>query len=365
MKPINFHVSIEVPPQKNLFGPDETKNNIKIFLMQLKSYVKDNRLLGVDENSRGFSCYFYGHNKTRDCCVAGLENTYRAIRISAATLILLLLCLFGFGSPPYILRIYDNLSQSAQQPHSNTLYYIWSVCITAFLIGLTIIVFLIKVFVCRYNEANDQTDVQVYYWLTLACLLALPFINFVYAILLSFKFKLKAKLQNSNCSIMFICRNHNCALVITCTGIAALSSILQQLSFCGYNIILAAIASPVHTCPLLLIYLSGTFFFVILLAILLKSFHKYGCKAKVCSVTMLIAIVIAIFAVILFIVVKVVAIIAVHSTDDGILSVAGSLLPTIFLTSVGYLGKRSLKIIRSSDARSLNLKKNISTRTRL
>ena len=71
----------------------------------------------------------------------------------------------------------------------------------------------------------------------------------------------------------------------------------------------------------------------------------------------MIAIVIAIFAVILFIVVKVVAIIAVHSTDDGILSVAGSLLPTIFLTSVGYLGKRSLKIIRSSDTKSLNLKK--------
>ena len=128
--------------------------------------------------------------------------------------------------------------------------------------------------------------------------LVLPFINFVYVV--SFKFKLKAKLQNCNSSIIFICHNHNCALVITCTGIAALSSILQQLSFCGYNIILAAIASPVHTCPLLLIYLSGTFFFVILLAILLKSFHKYGCKAKVCSVTMLIAIVIAIFAHILY-----------------------------------------------------------------
>ena len=157
-------------------------------------------------------------------------------------------------------------------------------------------------------------------------------------------------MQNYSCSIIFPCCSPNCALVMTCTGIAAIASLLQQLSFCGYNILLAAIASPVHTCPLLLIYLSGTFLFVILVALFLKSIQnlKYG-WIQACFILALIVIVIAIFAAILTALIEFITLVAVHSTGNGILSVVGSLLPTVVLTALGYLGQRLLETISTKD----------------
>ena len=131
----------------------------------------------MDEESRGFSCYFYGHNRTNDCCIAGQEDTYRSIRIAAAVAILLLLGLFGFGVPLFLLHISNNLSKSGQQPHSNTLYYFWSLCITAFLLASLIIVFSVTVFMSHYKEASDQVDVRVFYWLTITCFTILPTVD--------------------------------------------------------------------------------------------------------------------------------------------------------------------------------------------
>ena len=301
-------------------------------------------MLGVDENSRGYSCYFYKHNKTRDCCITGQADKFQQIRISAAVCIVLFICMFGIGVAPYVCNFYDNLLRSAQQPHSDTLYHVWAICITAFLVETTILGFSMKVFVRRYNEASDNVDIRFYYGIAFCMLIVLPIVDFVYSIVMSIRFKLKDKLLKYNCSIIFLCQSKNGSFIITCIGITAITYILQQFTFCSYNIILAAIASPLHTCPLFLIYVSGLSLFTICTSTLLKSLNKH-LKMKTSLIFVVLIMIVAIFVTFLFVFISLITLVGAYSTDDGILSVVGSLLPTLMFTLLGFLVKRLMKLL--------------------
>ena len=312
--------------------------------MQLKSYVKDNRLLGVDESSRGYSCYFYKHNRTRDCCIAGQADVFQQIRVSASVCIILLIIVFLVGVAPYICTFYDNLLRSVQQPNSDTLFCAWAICITAFLVETTIFGFYISIIIRRYNEAKDEVDVRFYYVLTFCLLIALPILDLIYAVGMSIRFKLKDKLLKYNCSVIFLCHSQNGSFIITCIGITTITYILQQSTLCGYMMILAAIASPLHTCPLFLFYVSGLFLFMVTTAILLKSLHKH-LKIKTLLIFVVLIIIVTIFATFIYVFISFITLVGSYSSDDGILSVVGSLLPTLIFTGLGLLVKRSMKLL--------------------
>ena len=301
-------------------------------------------MLGVDESSRGYSCYFYKHNKTRDCCIAGQAETFQRIRISASVCIILLTIVFLVGVAPYICNFYDTLLRSFQQSNSDTLFYAWTICITAFLVETTIFGFYISVFIRRYNEAKDEVDVKFYYIFTFCLLIALPIVDLIYAVVMSFRFKLKNKLLKYNCSVIFLCHSENGSFIITCIGITTITYILQQFTLCGYMMTLATIASPLHTCPLVLFYTSGLFLFIIITAILLKSLHKH-LKTKTLLIFVALIIIVAIFVTFIYVFISFITLVGSYSTDDGILSVVGSLLPTLIFTGLGLLVKRSMKLL--------------------
>ena len=319
-------------------------DHTRIFFIQLKSYAKDNRLLGVDESSRGYSCYFYKHNKTEDCCIAGQAAIFQQIRISASVCLILLIIVYFVGVAPYICTLYDKLLRSVQQSNSDALFYAWAICITAFLVETTVFGFYMSVIIRRYNEAKDERDVRFYYVLTCCLLIALPILDLIYAVFMSVQFKLKDKLLKYNCSAIFLCHSKNGSFIITCIGITTITYILQQSTLCGYMILLAAIASPLHTCPLFLFYVSGLFLFVVIIAILLKALHKH-LKMKILLIFVVLIIIVTIFIAFIYTFISFIKLVGSYSSDDGILSVVGALLPTLIFTSLGLLVKRSMKLL--------------------
>ena len=287
--------------------------------------MKDNRLLGVDEDSRGYSCYFYKHNKTKDCCAVGQANTYRDVRIFAAVVINALVLLFFFGVP---LCICSYLTRSGE-PHSDVLYYKWAFCIMAFLVSTSVFVFLISNVKFHYDEASAEDDVKVYYFLAISLFVGLPIADFLYTALIVTKMLNFSSLLNAS-------------FIKTCAGITITTYLLQQMTFCGYNMLLAAIASPVHTCPLLLLYICSVVLFVLLITVLLKYLHKRleFESAQIVLVTLPIALVI----VCLFVVFRqLITLVGEYNTDGGIMSVIGNFFPAILLATIGYFTE---KIIR-------------------
>ena len=76
---LTTHVSILI--HYSMYCASFFYHALSFYSMQLKGYAKDKRLLGVDEESRGYSSFLFNRDNTNDHCVIGQVEKYKNIRI--------------------------------------------------------------------------------------------------------------------------------------------------------------------------------------------------------------------------------------------------------------------------------------------
>ena len=221
----------------------------------------------LDEKYRGHSCYFYNHERSRDCCVVGQANTFRNFRMSASLIILVLVVLLVSGGP--------TISHLVQQLQAwFNWYHMRALCITVSLVAATTMTFLLSKAGSRYNEANSEVDIRFYYFVGVLLIIALPLINCTYIAGIA---KLRSITSAANrLSVLPKCPKPSNLLRITVIS-AIIVYALQLYSLLGYGMVLAAVAAPVYSIPLLLMYACYLYVYVIIFAELLKLCYSRKC----------------------------------------------------------------------------------------
>ena len=245
---------------------------------------------------------------------------------------------------------YHNLSQQYQYHFHSAVQYKWAFCIVALLLSICILVFLISNVNLHNNEAGDKYDVKHYYYIALVSLLSFPLIDFLSSLIV-------AALMYK-CGKFCLKREHISQFLTTSVLITILTYLLQQLTLCGYFILLAAIASPFYTLPLLLLYISFIVSIILLLTMLLKLFHtqkksKFFHTKKKSKIFLIITLIIfsvsLIFSALLYVFRQLVILFGTNNTDDGIVSIIGSLIPTMLLSTISFIIKKFINILGVSN----------------
>ena len=88
----------------------------------------DKSLLGMDENSRGYSSYFFNRNNTKDHCIIGQANLIRNIRIGMGVFLIILPFIIARGFPALVVSRLDRIHKWFTK--NDVLYYAWATVIT-------------------------------------------------------------------------------------------------------------------------------------------------------------------------------------------------------------------------------------------
>ena len=311
--------------------------------LQLKSYVLDNRLVGVDEQNIGYSSWFFNRNNTNDHCVIGKSDSFKRFRILVAAIMIMFPVAVALAVPFLIARCFKKLHEELEKEGSNIQYYFWAVVTTMILFDVAVVGFDTYIIVIDLGK-SAFTDVKWYYYLSTSYVFALPVGDFGITVMLAYGLGTEILRIPIPCPIRCCdCKNSTCILLTNCVWIAAAVLMVQLVCFHGYFIVLALFASPVHSCSLLLIYAAGMFGFVVLIAILLKA------KKTTRTLTDFIIAVIgtAVFVVILLLLVAVkelMTLVGVYRNGGGVLSIIASFAPAILLPLIGWCGKKVLEV---------------------
>ena len=303
--------------------------------MQLKSYVLDTKF---NDKKRGYSCYFA---KTRECCVIGQEATYQLFRIQVSVVLWTLAVLSVIVGIPYILFV--RLKALKLQEHSNR-HQVWASCILLTFIVLSITFRFWYISYDRYYEASATADFKVNYVLVvvmlpssfLLCSIVACFCDTICGHFGCFDCYNNCKLELSSC--ICPCKKPWIARILTYMIIGLVFNALHLLILCGYAIMLAIVASPFHAMPVLLLYLSCIYMFVITVS---ESMKKSICV----SLTIVVPTNAILSVLIIWSYFTMVAMIGEYSKDEGLWSVVGGFLPVLINILLGYFIREIVNLL--------------------
>ena len=300
----------------------------------------DKRLLGVDENSRGYSSFFFNRNNTKDHCVIGQSNTIKIFRISVAIFLILVLILvmimvpYSFFKYSYYEWIQENIQRESDQ-----WCYMWATVVVLFLVEYFALFVDLYVIVYGLHEHSHFDDVKWYYFMGLMFVMSHLIVNFFSTIIAASWHNMMAKIKNN--PILFSSQNHP-VFIIHCIVIGGIVLALQLIVHHAYYIILAFIASPIHAFAFLSLYATGIGCLTVFVALFLKALihPKRRC--------LLIFHVIVVIALLLFIYVsmQIVRFVGEYRNYGGIISsFIAELVPSVVLGVITYFGRKKLKCI--------------------
>ena len=236
---------------------------------------------------------------------------------------------------PYVI---EHLKALEIQKHPN-LHEIWASCILLILIVPTVTLYFLSISRIRYYEANIAADVVFYYVTVQFFLVTSFFINFIVS-----RWYDRCQLELSSC--IKVC-SFNCpyntlkaSRLLTYIIVGLVFNALHLLIPCGYAIVLAIVASPFHAMPVLLLYLSCIYVFVITVSDSLKK------KKRICVIIVLVVNVILSILLILSYFIMV-TLIGEYSRDEGLFSVVGGLLPVSLNILLGYFIREIVNMLFS------------------
>ena len=292
----------------------------------------DNRLLGMDENSRGYSSYFFNRNNTKDHCIIGQANLIQNIRISVAVFHNILPIIIAEKIPALIVSMYDKIHKWFTKKDSDLPYYAWATVITLVLLDVAVVANDIPIIIWGFYDNTIFTDVKVYYVSGAVSVTLLPLFNFVLAYRVIHK--RREVLKNP-----IIFHNRDLTTVIQCTFTTALVIAVQVLSYHSYFITLAIVASPVHSLSFLSLYVTGIFC-AMMLAIIIVKLHFKRFFGLVHSIFLGILSLAAIISVI-YVITMLMHLVGKHQ-DSGVVAVVTEMTWSVVLLLLGYCGKKVL-----------------------
>jgi len=287
----------------------------------------DNRLLGMDEKSRGYSSYFFNRNNTKDHCIIGQANLIRNIRIGMGVFLIILPFIIARGFPALVVRRLDRIHKWFTKEDSDVPYYAWATMITITLLDIAIFCIDIPIVVLGFHDNTTFTDVIVYYSAGIFFLTAFPFLNFGLAYI---QVRKRCKDSTTFCS-----RD----TLIQCTLMTVAVFAVQLISHHSYYITLAIIASPVHSLSFLFLYVTGIFC-AMMLAIIIVKLHQKQFLGKLECILLGILSVVVIISVI-YVITMLMSLVGKHQ-DSGVVAVVTEMTWSVVLLLLGYCGKKVL-----------------------
>lgn len=305
-------------------------------------------MLGVDENNRGYSSFFFNRNNTKDHCVIGQLGVFTSIRIAVATILVLLQLLTMMGGPPLLVSYYVRLCDVLKDPGQWD--YMWATVLVLVLVDCVVSSWDLWVISDGLHENSRFGDIKYYYYISFLIIIAHPFVNLFSTIMAALLFSKRAEIQKKYIPCLGPCRNSTLIFYIHCVVIAVIISAVQLIASQSYFILLAFIASPIHACSILFLYAAGLFCLVVFITSFFKAFShpKRGC--------LLVSIIIVVIVLLLFIFVfiQIITLVGEHRNSGGILSFVGSLGPPVLLSAIGYIGNKALKLLNNKTKEDSN-----------
>ena len=298
----------------------------------------DKRLLGVDENSRGHSSFFFNRNNTKDHCVIGQSDTIKSFRIGVAIFLISVLILVMIMVPYSIFKYsyYDWIQENIQKK-SDQWCYMWATVVVLFLVEYFALFVDLYVIVDGLYEHTHFDDVKWYYFMGLMFVMSHFIVNLCSTIIAASWHNMMAKIKNN--PILFSSQNL-LVFIIHCFVIGGIVLALQLIVYHAYYIILAFIASPIRAFAFLTLYAIGIVCLIVFVALFLKALihpkRRY----------LLIFHVIVVIVLLLFIYVsmQIITLIGEHHNYGGIIS-CHQLVPSVLLGVITYYGRKKLNCI--------------------
>jgi len=309
----------------------------------------DNRLLGMDEKSRGYSSYFFNRNNTKDHCIIGQANLIRNIRMGMGGFLIILPFIIAIGFPALVLS--SRVRKWFTKEDSDVPYYARATVITITLLDVAIFCIDIPIIILGFHDNTTFTDVVVYYSAGVFFLTVFPFLNFGSA----YRQVCKRSKDSTKCCSQdtpeeskdsitcysqdtpkeskdsttccsqdtpkeskdsTTCCSRETLIPCTLTTVAVFA--VQLLSHHSYYIILAIIASPVHSLSFLFLYATGIFCVMNLGIIIVKLHLKKFLGILECIVLGILSVVVIIL--VIYVITTLMSLVGKHQ-DSGVVAV--------------------------------------------
>ena len=193
----------------------------------------------------------------------------------------------------------------------------------------------------QYDKTSVAADYKINFELAFVFLCSSFFLNFVVACvydIIASCFNCQLELSSCICP----CENQTIARIVTYLIIGLVFNALHLLIPCSYTILLALVASPFHAMPVLLLYLSCIYMFVITVS---ESMKKGNCICVV--IIILMNCVLSVLLIVSYFIM--VTLIGEYSKDEGLQSVVGGLLPTSINILLGYFIREVVYFLSPKD----------------
>ena len=210
---------------------------------------------------------------------------------------------------------------------NDVLYYAWATVITITLLDIAIFCIDIPIIILGFHDNTTSTDVIVYYSAGVFFLTVFPFLNFGLAY---------RQVCKRNKDSTTICSRD---ILIQCILMTVAVFAVQLLSHHSYYIILAIIASPVHSLSFLSLYATGIFGAMNLGIIIVKLHSKKSLGILGCIVLGLLSVVVITSAI--YVITTLMSLVGKHQ-DSGVVAVVTEMTWSVVLLLLGYCGKKVL-----------------------
>ena len=313
----------------------------------------DNRLLGMDEKSRGYSSYFFNRNNTKDHCIIGQANLIRNIRMGMGVFLIILPFIIAIGFPALVVS--RRVRKWFTKEDSDVWYYAWATVITIILLDVAIFCIDIPIIILGFHDNTTFHDVIVYYSAGVFFLTVFPFLNFGSA----YRQVCKRSKDSTECCSQdtpkeskdsttccsqdtpkeskdsTTCCSRETLIQCTLTTVAVFA--VQLISHHSYYIILAIIASPVHSLSFLFLYATGIFCAMNLGIIIVKLHSKKSLGILECIVLGILSVVVILS--VIYVITTLMSLVGKHQ-DSGVVAVVTEIIWSVVLLLLGYCGKK-------------------------
>lgn len=159
--------------------------------------MKDKRLLGVDENNRGYSSFLFNRNNTKDHCFIGQSAIFNSIRVKVAIFMILVVILIMILVPHLVINdsYYDCIYEIIKKEPDRR-YYLQATVVVMLLVEYFALSVDLYVVIDGLYEHTYFDDVKLYYFLGLMFVMAHFIVNLSTTIIVAFLHNTMSKIKN-------------------------------------------------------------------------------------------------------------------------------------------------------------------------
>ncbi len=254
-----------------------------IIILQLLSYAMHHKSLitnGIDSTiESGYAVYVFNSSNPSDYCIFDEVPNFVRLRMLLCIAFGLLEISSVFSVPLLLASMYERFKEKMSE--QNLRYFVWATLVLIVLIIPLFIVCNILALVNGLTPSTHFNDISTAFSVMAAAMIFFPVVDTIAATCVMIRFRFIEEFcykincfgfrdysnEDENFSICVKNTTHICAIV-------AVTWFTQLALFNSIYVFIGAVAAPVETGSLLLLYLTSLFALISFFAVILKVFHK-------------------------------------------------------------------------------------------